>query len=249
MDQLTSKWSSRPKRDDAARVRENQRRHRDRVKCRISDLERQLAETRKALDEALRANALLISELEAVRSGSTVSSRSAPLEPAHSRNQGGSRSPESDQIAISPAQGGEEGEEALLESTNGASSDEEPAPLTPDQQAPPAGVSSRPSPSCSPSMCPIVRDLVRDSPLPTNADVSLALRHNCDNLQPAAPGESTMLCGDAYSIIAQQNVDDVDTASIGRMLAPGFRRGLRRNDGCRVETSRVYSAIDAITPM
>ncbi|KAL8294700.1 hypothetical protein RB597_007703 [Gaeumannomyces tritici] len=64
LSQMTQKWSSRPKEQDAARVRENQRRHRARTKAHVADLERRLAEATAQLDEALARNAALAMEIQ-----------------------------------------------------------------------------------------------------------------------------------------------------------------------------------------
>lgn len=64
---MISRWSSKPKEQKAARIRENQRRHRAKTKAYIADLERQLAQERTRLDEVLRQNAALTSELERLR--------------------------------------------------------------------------------------------------------------------------------------------------------------------------------------
>ena len=53
MNPMMSKWSARPGIDKASRVRNNQRRHRQRVKDRIADLEERLAETQLQLRRAL----------------------------------------------------------------------------------------------------------------------------------------------------------------------------------------------------
>ncbi|KPM34829.1 hypothetical protein AK830_g11746 [Neonectria ditissima] len=50
---LLTKWSSKPADHKIVRVRNNQRRHRERVKSRIADLESRLAETQLELQRAL----------------------------------------------------------------------------------------------------------------------------------------------------------------------------------------------------
>ncbi|KAJ2904741.1 hypothetical protein MKZ38_007359 [Zalerion maritima] len=64
---MTQKWSSKPKEDRAARVRENQRRHRARTKAYISELEQQLSDTKAKLDKALSRTAELEAEVERLR--------------------------------------------------------------------------------------------------------------------------------------------------------------------------------------
>lgn len=75
---MTHKWFSKPKEHKAAGIRDNQRRHRAKTKAYIADLERQLAEERMRLDEALVRNSGLMSELEKLRaSGADNPSRMA----------------------------------------------------------------------------------------------------------------------------------------------------------------------------
>ncbi|KAF2101217.1 hypothetical protein NA57DRAFT_72659 [Rhizodiscina lignyota] len=60
---MTGKWSAKTPEHNAARVRNNQRRHRTRVKERMSDLETRLAQTQRLLDAALTQIDELKSEL------------------------------------------------------------------------------------------------------------------------------------------------------------------------------------------
>lgn len=64
---LVTKWSIKPADHNAARVRNNQRRHRERVKSRIENLEAKLAETQAALEEALQTIKDLNAEVEGYR--------------------------------------------------------------------------------------------------------------------------------------------------------------------------------------
>lgn len=70
------KWSTKPADHNATRVRNNQRRHRARVKSHIQDLEKRLEETNEKLESALSTVASLTAELEAFR-------RRTPLTAAH----------------------------------------------------------------------------------------------------------------------------------------------------------------------
>lgn len=66
------KWSTKPAGHNATRVRNNQRRHRARVKSRIQDLEARLDEANARLERALSTVASLTAELEALRRGAPV---------------------------------------------------------------------------------------------------------------------------------------------------------------------------------
>lgn len=63
------KWSTKPADYNANRVRNNQRRHRARVKSHIQDLEKRLEDTTAQLESALSTVASLTAELETLRRG------------------------------------------------------------------------------------------------------------------------------------------------------------------------------------
>jgi hypothetical protein len=60
---MMSKWSAKRADHKAARLRNNQRRHRERVKCHIAELEARLAATQLQLDKALARITDLSNEL------------------------------------------------------------------------------------------------------------------------------------------------------------------------------------------
>ncbi|KAJ6263587.1 hypothetical protein Dda_2155 [Drechslerella dactyloides] len=70
---LVSKFSARPRPADhkVVQVRENQRRHRARVKAYIAELEARLGETKEQLDAAVAKVEELTAEVEALRAGSS----------------------------------------------------------------------------------------------------------------------------------------------------------------------------------
>ncbi|KAK4135035.1 hypothetical protein BT67DRAFT_420632 [Trichocladium antarcticum] len=72
------KFSSRPAGYDAARQRENQRRHRARVKDKITELETALSSTRSRLDDALKRIESLTSEVQRLSRISSPSQIPAP---------------------------------------------------------------------------------------------------------------------------------------------------------------------------
>lgn len=63
------KWSNKPANHNADRVRNNQRRHRARVKSRMEELETQLVQTNSKLQAALSTILDLTAEVEVLRSG------------------------------------------------------------------------------------------------------------------------------------------------------------------------------------
>lgn len=238
---MIQKWSSRPKarEHEAARVRDNQRRCRARAKAYVADLERQLAETHERLEEALARNATLVSELEELREA--VSRRRDVVDYDNSS------------IPSTDAVGGSE--DPILSTPTRqprSSSPQTSAPLAaagrvrrraPPYPVPRGGVRSSAPPSVPPEQC----DMGFEPP-------GLVACGDCPCLPPPAPGESTMPCAAAYDILRQQNYGGPEVevglhGSIGRLLRPGFRRAPVPGGGCRVETNRVYSALDAISSL
>lgn len=73
---LMDKWSTKPPDHNANRVRNNQRRHRARVKSRMEELETRLQETNEKLEAALSTISSLKAEVETLRS-----SQSSPPDP------------------------------------------------------------------------------------------------------------------------------------------------------------------------
>ncbi|RDL40078.1 uncharacterized protein BP5553_00057 [Venustampulla echinocandica] len=66
---MTGKWSTKPPDHAITRVRNNQRRHRARVKTHISDLEQKLGDTQRLLSHAEARIAQLTAELDSFRNG------------------------------------------------------------------------------------------------------------------------------------------------------------------------------------
>ncbi|KAK5062511.1 hypothetical protein LTR84_004584 [Exophiala bonariae] len=64
---------------------------------------------------------------------------------------------------------------------------------------------------------------------------------------PSFQDESTVLCSHASVLIAQQNIRGMDEIAIRGWLEKGFRRGKHQNEGCRVETSLLFALLDFIS--
>ena len=169
---------------EAARLRTNQRRHRERVKARTEELESRLTITQQKLEEALARIDSLTTEVRRLRS---------ELKPS------------------SPS----------------------PTPQLP----PPSSLEAAPS---QPGDVPPSQD-----PLVPAVSIEGRLEDNCALLPPPGPGESTMLCRDAYSIITQR-LEDVDYDAVTEALKSGFRRAMAPGDGCRVQTHILFSFVDRI---
>lgn len=64
---------------------------------------------------------------------------------------------------------------------------------------------------------------------------------------PSLKDESTVPCSHAFILIAQQNVRGMDENAIRGWLEKGFRRGKHQDEGCRVETSLLFALLDFIS--
>jgi hypothetical protein len=76
--------------------------------------------------------------------------------------------------------------------------------------------------------------------------VELATKQ-CLDLDPPRFGESTTLCITAYNLIDQQNYRGLETSTVYQWLRQGFRSGHDRLDGCRVENSILFSLLDFVS--
>ncbi|KAH8911207.1 hypothetical protein BR93DRAFT_965018 [Coniochaeta sp. PMI_546] len=269
---MTGKWSSRSKEQDAARVRENQRRHRARTKAHIADLERKLSETQACLDHALMHNLRLISELEKLRASFTKTCETSDAEDATAgqmampsagiRSHGSSSSP----LSTSP---NHENPLPLLRLRPSDLADMSPHLSSGDQEAdalPSCALSAESdvsialsaskslehNPSHARSLPPSASWSTRPITLATafaqGEDDIAMLQTDCLHLPPPRLGESTIPCRTAYRIIKEQNYDGADLSAIRGFLAPGFRGATVQEDGCRVDSTRVFSILDLINP-
>lgn len=60
-------------------------------------------------------------------------------------------------------------------------------------------------------------------------------------------GELTMLCSEAYILIAQQNFRGMNHGDVATWLWNGFRRSLQPGGGCRVNTDMLFSLLAFIS--
>lgn len=216
---LMGKWSSKPADHNAIRVRNNQRRHRARVKSRVEDLEKRLEETSAKLETALSTISGLTAELEVLR-------RHHQPQPPQSqswRHCTVSESPVPELGSASPQLAGPN----ILQLASSR----------------PTIVAGQPSlPPSEPDSSLQVYENVGSTSQDDGSDCN-----NCQNLPPPAPGESTMPCSSAFQIIEQQNVNGVEVTAIRAWLGPAFRKALQFGEACRVETNRLYELLDHIT--
>jgi len=236
--------SQKPPELEAARLRENQRRHRQRVKARTEELEAALASTQMKLEDALQRIDILTAEVRQLRRVAEQSNSTPHTPPPFSA------SPTTDIIApsntshppdrlivaaevIPPVAG-----QACGCGVGGCSKGS--APSTAPQ---PQAAGGERDTSVSPAL-PSTRALNEQRSL-VLSEVN-SLEDGCALLPPPGPGESTMLCRDAYSIITQR-LSDVDFDVVTESLKPGFRRAIAPGSGCRVQTHILFSFVDRIT--
>ncbi|CAH0023362.1 unnamed protein product [Clonostachys rhizophaga] len=225
---MMSKWSARPADHEAVRLRNNQRRHRKKVKDRIAELEFRLAETQLQLNEALARVEGLSQELEQAKAERNRAEE--PLTRDHTQvlESGKILSSEPGRLIV------QQGKDA----TNQQTSLVQNQPIS-------TGVSAgNPSPILS-------APWTSDTTVPT-----LALSYetfidsddqDCSNLPLPEPGKSTTRCRDAYLTITQQNYKGLDSSFIIEWLEPGFRGAISKGDGCRVDTDLLFTLLDFIS--
>jgi hypothetical protein len=77
-------------------------------------------------------------------------------------------------------------------------------------------------------------------------NLAVLLQSDCSHLPPPMPGESTIPCKTAYHILKQQTYNGAELTAIRGFLTPGFRGATVEEEGCRVESNRVFSILDLI---
>ncbi|KAJ6782219.1 hypothetical protein PWT90_06725 [Aphanocladium album] len=219
---VVSKWSARPtSRDKLARARINQRRHRERVKDRIAELERSLADTQAELCTAQATVHQLETALQKARFARTIAGAETDT-----------------RIAIKYC--------AFCKANTGVGS--ESVSWTADKVRLSRAEAEEPSPQgtgCSASPW-----LSADEHLANDASFEAVMRDEeqiCRGLAPPGSHESTTPCRDAYALVTAQNFAGLDVASLCDWLRPGFRGALEDGGGCRVENTLLLGLIDYIS--
>ncbi|KAL2258720.1 hypothetical protein VTK26DRAFT_7859 [Humicola hyalothermophila] len=269
------KFSSKPPRDQAARQRENQRRHRARVKGRIEELEAALSGTQKQLDEAQKCIDRLTGEvqrlqhaLDSTRANSWPDSV-VPLR-ADTASESEPAGPGSQLVPVSKSQ-----TDVAPQTPDGFyASHLTEAPVAPVPHPRPAPLSSitlteatginidaalRSAVSTTQSSCgsklheiyagAVQGATLRELALPA-ADLTGTTAtddDDCPCLPPPTAGESTIPCREAFLIIRDRSAPDFDLSAAAEWLKPGFRRATVPGTGCRVQTHILFALVDRIT--
>lgn len=218
------------------RVRENQRRHRARQRDHVTSLEQQLAETERQL-AAARA------EIEALK---------AERDTANAF------------VCYDITKHFERLDNAVVTTSAFAPPLEIPGPIAPPElpetsaaveQTPiatsfqlrlPSGFTSGPPPCCTDPMLTIVDTGLELELLPATV-VSDPECSTCKTKPPPSPSESTTLCAQAFLMISQQNVRNLDPDLIRLWLDQGYRRAVREGEGCRVENGTLKGLLEYIS--
>lgn len=248
-----SKWSSRPADHKAVRLRNNQRRHRKKVKDRIAELESRLAETQLQLDQALARIQGLSEELELARtrrnsmllenhetSKETPTTGNGADEPLNRDDSCQSTSVQESHKMLGHQHGRlvvQQGKDETNQQTSLSS-------LVPNRSIS-CGLSTwNPSPVLS---APWASEITVQAPTHDYETFTDSEDQACCNLPLPEPGKSTTRCRDAYLIIAQQNYKALDSSVIRGWLEPGFRGAISEGDGCRVDTDLLFRLLDFIS--
>jgi hypothetical protein len=71
--------------------------------------------------------------------------------------------------------------------------------------------------------------------------------NQCDTYPRSDEKESTTLCSQAYVLIAQQNFRGLNAVTVKNWLDQGFRRAKVQDEGCRVENGLLFGLLDFIS--
>lgn len=256
------KFSSKPPGHDALRQRENQRRHRARVKGRIAQLEAALSSAQTELGDALIRIESLTAEvwrLQRALEPTPQGPASAPAPHSRARVTGDSSIIPQPGVAISvlppgekelaqqsPAMFDESPRAGRLRSsanTCATCMEEVAAPDTARPTVPnTAGAAREPN---GPHPLPRSIPELQSRSLPNSAFNDPD--DDCPLLPPPGAGESTMPCRDAYSIIRDRSTPEFDLSEATNWLKPGFRRAIVPGSGCRVQTHVLFAFVDHMT--
>jgi len=240
------KFSCKPPGHDAARQRENQRRHRARVKSRIAELEASLSRAQSSLDDALKQIESLTAEVQRLQHtpGSrsttpiqTAAQQQTVLEPATSPERETFGRVESDETTEQTLSTLDTRPRAGALPSLSTTIYREASVVTPE----PIPSATREPWSTSPQ--PLAK-------LPANGLSASGFEdpnNDCALLPPPSVSESTIPCREAYSIIKDRITPDFDLSTATEWLKPGFRRAVLPGTGCRVKTHILFDFVDHIT--
>ncbi|SPO04113.1 uncharacterized protein DNG_06796 [Cephalotrichum gorgonifer] len=251
---MISKWSVKPADHKAVRIRNNQRRHRERVKNHTATLEARLEETQLQLEKALARVAELTEELRLAKALIPVETIS-PMALNRSGTAGVicvARKDESAFIAEAdcPPTQEADGLFAVRNSPSCVLNKGDKSLLQPELPTQKTIHTDGELPRLfSPvlSSPPAEQDITPQGLAVGYDEVVAGGEQDYDSLPPPNPDESTTRCRDAFTIIMMQNYSGLDLSAIRRRLQPGFRGSSASGDGCRVDNKLLFALLDAIS--
>ncbi|KAL7942074.1 hypothetical protein V8C42DRAFT_333516 [Trichoderma barbatum] len=235
---MISKWSSKSPKQKTTRIRNNQRRHRAKIKAHISSLEAELTETRRQLIAAEGRIRALTTEVECLQNEArreSVLVSGALVE--HSFNSSMLHTAlETTCCGLSDSQR-QLGNSSSCERNAAANLPFDvlaiPNSILKNNRRPLSGIHTD-------------NDTKNDG---STLDFAFVAHYDCHDFPPPRPDESTTSCIAAYGIIRQQNFRGVDMEAIHKWLQSGYRRATRPEDGCTVVNSLLYSLINHLSPV
>ncbi|KAH8883076.1 hypothetical protein GQ53DRAFT_435895 [Thozetella sp. PMI_491] len=233
---LVTKWRvSKASADEkASRVRDNQRRHRARVKDHIATLEATLESTQRQLNAALTVIGQLSAEVETLRRHGRVCAAPRVVHDEETGDAASAQITNNLRFETRFTDGG-----VVTNLPDGAEAEEEPQINT----RVPEDTSLQPAICCAHQPSSKTEALSKAADTQEKSDWS----DPGDDYPTTVPGESTTTCAAAAVIIEQQNIRGLDAGTVNQFLRPGFRTANRPGDGCRVETGLLYSLVDLIS--
>ncbi|SPJ75713.1 uncharacterized protein FTOL_05444 [Fusarium torulosum] len=238
------KWSLKPHNHNATRVRNNQRRHRARIKSRLESLETELAQSQ----HELRIARDRIEELEALlrAKGSYCALSHQSDDPV----QNSYYTP--GQVIVERSLPGQQLGYLGSDFSNSEVCCCLPASVNQSARLQDCDQSS----ILSPVTNVLAGDVAMANEYATDHSETnvfafslLAQYEHNSGLPLVTSDESTTLCRVAFEIIAQQNMASIDPSELERQLWPGFRRETKQGEGCRVDTKVLYAVIDYMSSL
>lgn len=236
---MISKWSSKSPKQKATRIRNNQRKHRAKVKSHISTLEAELAESQRQLIAAEHRITALTAEVERLL-------KEARREPAlasdsHVQHPFNSLMPSST-ASEAPCRYSCNSQRQLSNSSSCKQNTVVDLPF---------GLPVIPNFMSVDNISAHQGMNIGDGMEKNNLTLAVAFvaQYDCQSLPTPQPGESTTDCIAAYRIIEQQNFKGIDMEAIHQRLQSGYRRAKRPGDGCTVVNSLLYSIISYLSPV
>jgi hypothetical protein len=226
------------------RVRENQRRHRARQRDHVATLEQRLADTERELADA-RA------EIEALRAERDTANAFACYDITKHFERMDSAVGTS--TSLTPLAGSAPVDIGFDVPPVSSNVTEPTLIATSFQLLLPPATPVGPPPCCTDT---ILTSTVSASPTSTEPSIAIAALptvpsdpecSTCKTRPPPSPSESTTLCAQAFVMISQQNVRNLDPELIRMWLSQGYRRAMREGEGCRVENGTLRGLLEYIS--